>query len=240
MAKHQTRCLPGMVAGAVQWTFFPFSQGKGLQTWRRERTRVEPPNEKVMDGLQNDFVIISWEGRDTASPTRELDPFLPRSALQDDALTGPSKGDCAHRLTVATEVICAPLQGPLVCALATSAADSHSGTGSMSASPLMASWRNLPGLCTQSWSMRCVCVISRWTVGRKPQGSAHGWDAKHTDVRSTPTAMGRWHKQQWSCWKNSFPTDEAGTNWEFLGGRCPVIGVWHQQLKLCVIFQSSV
>lgn len=77
MAKHQTRCLPGMVACAVQLTFFPFSQGKGLQTWWRERTRVEPPNEKVMDGLQNDFVIISWGGRDTVSRTRELDPLSP-------------------------------------------------------------------------------------------------------------------------------------------------------------------
>lgn len=46
-------------------------------------------------------------------PTRGLDSSLPRSAPQNHALAAHSKGGCAHRLTVATEVVCAPLHSTL-------------------------------------------------------------------------------------------------------------------------------
>lgn len=66
-----------------------------------------------MEGLQNYVVIRGWGGRDMAGPTREFDSSLPRSAPQDCSLATDRKGDCAHRLTVATEVVCALLHSTL-------------------------------------------------------------------------------------------------------------------------------
>lgn len=73
--------------------------------WKQEKSAT------VLEDLQNDFVTRGWGGRNMVDSTTELDSFFPRSTLQDSALL-------AHgRLTVHSEVFCAPLGTPAAEAL---------------------------------------------------------------------------------------------------------------------------
>lgn len=56
----------------------------------------------------------------------------------------------------------------------------QSDSGSISACPLMDSWREQPGLCTQGWSADVLVCHLCVDVGRRLHGSVCEWDAKHT------------------------------------------------------------
>jgi len=67
-----------------------------------------------------------------------------------------------------------------------------------------------------------IHTISGWKVERKLQISSYECDAqrgcvplRHSEGCELPAAV---------LLENTFPAEEAGTSWEFLGGRCTTVG----------------
>lgn len=201
---------------------------RGATTWE------EPLSAIVMEGLQNDFVSRGWAW---LVPPESLTLLSPEVCT----LAAHSKADCTQAHSCHRSGLCTTAQHPWPV--------------------LWPSWLQTYTLALAVrlrllwWRARGPCLTFAHRVGvwdvlmcnlQVDDGEIIGkcmWVGCKVQPRAKQPPPTRGRRAQAAVVplekETTFPTEEAGTSWEFLGGRCTAMGGWHHQLQSCINFQSS-